>query len=369
MSDYNSADRRYKVMLIIQSLRVGGAETMVENLAYALGDIGCVVCVVVLQPGETMITSRMQRRGVDLIMMDKKPGADLKLIGRLAKTMQDFRPDVVHSHLPILHYVAPAAKRAGINNLVHTLHNMASKETKSNLKAAYYGHLYRSGVVRPVALSEITAESVVERYKVLPESVAIVSNGIDLSLYGRKNGYGIKDTLEIAHIGRFEEAKNHVLIVECARILKERGVPARFHLYGVGSLLNEVKDRVDAFQLSDVVLFHGLTDNVPQALARADAFIFPSLYEGMPMVLAEAMASGLPIVASRAGGIPNMVEDGESALLCDLEASKFADALQELCSSELLRERLGTAALERSSDFGSEAMASSYYSVYTKRWR
>ena len=119
----------YKVMLVVQSLRVGGAETMVENLAYALRSIGCAVCIVVLQPGETIITSRMRERGVAPIMMGKKPGMDLKLVSRLADVMRDFRPDVIHSHLPILHYVVPAAKQAGVSNMVHTLHNMASKET------------------------------------------------------------------------------------------------------------------------------------------------------------------------------------------------------------------------------------------------
>ena len=152
MSDCNTLDRPYRVMLVAQSLRVGGAETMIENLAYALLKEGCDVRVVVLQPGETIISERMRKRGVMLTMMNKKPGMDLRLIGRLSKVMDEYRPDVIHSHLPILHYVVPAAKRAGISNLVHTIHNMASKETKSRLKGAYYGRLYRNGDVVPVAL-------------------------------------------------------------------------------------------------------------------------------------------------------------------------------------------------------------------------
>lgn len=367
-SIFSNNSKPYRVMLIVQSLRVGGAEMMVENLAYALMAMGCVVLVVVLQPGETIITSRMRGHGVVPVVMGKKPGMDLKLIGRLADVMRDFQPDVVHSHLPILHYVVPAAERAGVTNMVHTLHSVASKETRSKLKAAFYGHLYRKGIVRPVALGEITAESIVERYRVNRESIAIVPNGIDLSLYRCNRDYAVEGTMEVAHVGRFEGAKNHALIVECAKLLKERDIPVRFHLYGVGSLFNEMKNRVEKFQLYDVIFFHGLVDDVPRVLAQADAFIFPSLYEGMPMVLVEAMASGLPIVSSKVGGIPDMVDDGESAILSDLIASEFADALQSLFSDASLRKRIGSAALARSVEFGSDFMARRYCSVYMDAW-
>lgn len=364
MAANNAVDERYKVMVVAQSLRVGGAEAMIENLAYALLKEGCDVRVVVLQPGETIISERMHKRGVTLVMMNKKPGMDLRLIGRLANVMCEYGPDVIHSHLPILHYVVPAAKRAGISNLVHTIHNMASKETKSWLKGAYYGHLYRSGDVVPVALTDTTRDSLVNRYGISSHRVPIVANGIDLSLYRSERSYDAGDTLEIVHIGRFEEAKNHPFIVACARELKSRGVPARIHLYGVGSLMESIKNRVEGEGLAESVLFHGLTSDVPSALSEADAFIFPSLYEGMPMVIAEAMAAGLPIVASRNGGIPDMVEDGVSGVLLPLEVEDFANAISEIFASKELRMSLGSHARMRAEAFGSQAMARNYLEVY-----
>lgn len=369
MSDCNTLDRPYRVMLVAQSLRVGGAETMIENLAYALLKEGCDVCVVVLQPGETIISERMRKRGVMLTMMNKKPGMDLRLIGRLSKVMDEYQPDVIHSHLPILHYVVPAAKRAGISNLVHTIHNMASKETKSRLKGAYYGRFYRNGDVVPVALTETTKDSLVDRYGISPYRVPVVANGIDLSLYRFERSYEVGDALEIVHIGRFEEAKNHSFIVDCASALKSRGVSARIHLYGVGSLMEDIKSRVEDEELADLVLFHGLTSDVPSVLSEADAFIFPSLYEGMPMVIAEAMAAGLPIVASRNGGIPDMVEDGVSGILLPLEVEDFVGAISEISASKELRVRLGSRARVRAEAYGSRAMARGYLDVYKDRWR
>ena len=85
----------------------------------------------------------------------------------------------------------------------------------------------------------------------------------------------------------------------------------------------------------------------------------------MPMVLVEAMASGLPIVASKVGGIPDMVDDGDSAILLDLKASKFADALQTLFEDASLRKTIGSAARIRSNEYESDTMARRYLSVYT----
>lgn len=365
----NRGTEKYRVMLVVQSLRVGGAETMVEALANALVRNGCFVRVVALQAEESIISVRLRESGVPLTMMGKRPGVDLSLIGRLAREMELFNPSVVHSHLPILHYVVPSANRAGVPILVHTLHNIASRETRSHIKAAFNGRCYRSGRVIPVALSEINRQSIVERYHLKVADIPIVPNGIDLSRYRRRSSYSIGEAFEVVNIARFEEAKNHAAIVEAVEILEQRGIKARFHLYGTGSLQQRTADMAKAKGLSDAIVFHGVTDDVPAALASADAFVLPSLYEGMPMVLIEAMASGLPIIASKVGGIPDMVADGVSALLCEPRSDSIADGLERLATEEALRMRLGSAAAERSRLFGSDAMASRYLSVYARNER
>ena len=358
---------KYRVMLVIQSLRVGGAETMVESLSYALLRQECAVLVVVLQSGETILTERMRKKGVDLRILGKRPGLDLSVFNRLAAIMRDFQPDVVHSHLPILQYVVPAARKAHVGNLVHTVHNMAEKETRSNLKRLLSRRYYRNGSVVPVALSEVTKRSVEDVYGLDASQVAIVANGIDLEAYEPKRDYSLSDPIRICHIGRFEEQKNHAALVDAAAQLKADGFDAVFDLYGVGSLMEEIKDAIAKKGLEGEFLFHGLTDNVPDALGKADLFVFPSVYEGMPMVLAEAMAAGLPIVAAAVGGIPDMLKDGESALLCDADAASVVSAIEKLLSEEGLRKSLGMAARERAANFSSDSMARAYLDIYKRK--
>lgn len=340
---------------------------MVESLSYALLRQGCAVLVVVLQSGETFLTERMRKKGVDLRLLGKRPGLDLSVFSRLAAIMRDFQPDVVHSHLPILQYVVPAARKAHVGNLVHTVHNMAEKETRSNLKRMLSRRYYRNGSVVPVALNEVTKRSVEDVYGLDASQVAIVANGIDLEAYEPKRDYSLSDPTRICHIGRFEEQKNHAALVDAAAQLKADGFDAVFDLYGVGSLMEEIKDAVAKKGLEGEFSFHGLTDNVPDALGKADLFVFPSVYEGMPMVLAEAMAAGLPIVAAAVGGIPDMLKDGENALLCDADAASVVSAIERLLSEESLRKSLGMAARERAADFSSDSMARAYLDIYKRK--
>ncbi len=340
---------------------------MVENLAYALKRQGCAVLVVVLQSGETMLTKRMRNDGVDLIILGKRSGLDLSVSRRLASIMRDFEPDVVHSHLPILQYVVPAARKAGIRNLVHTIHSMAEKETASNLKRAFNRHYYRSGMVLPVALSGATKKSVEDLYGLGASRVAVVANGTNLERYEPKRSYSLHAPARICHVGRFEEAKNHSALVAAAARLKDDGHNAVFDLYGVGSLMESVKGAVAKEGLEDEFVFHGLTDDIPSALGEADLFVFPSLYEGIPMVLAEAMAAGLPIVASAVGGIPDMLEDGKNALLCGTDAFSVKAAVERFLLDEGLRESLGMAARKRAADFSSDTMARAYLDVYRRK--
>jgi glycosyltransferase involved in cell wall biosynthesis len=364
-SDYSG----YRVMLVVQSLRVGGAENMVENLAYALRDKGCTIEVVALQAGETIVSERLRVNGMAPVFIGKHRGPDLTVISRLSDEMKRFSPDVVHSHLPILHYVNPAAWRMHTMNRVHTIHSVAQKETGSRFKLAYAKYCYCKRLVRPVALSEINRQTVVDFYGIPSDYVAVVPNGVDLSRFTPKTSYAISGVPHICHVGRFQEAKNHAAIIEAASLLKRKGVSVVFDLYGEGGLMEAARAQVEDLGIADMVVFHGLTADVPRAMSAADIFVLPSLWEGIPMVIAEAMAAGLPIVASRVGGIPDMIADGTDGVLCEPNGASLAERIERLISDARLRASIGSAAREKSHLFSSSLMAERYLKVYTENAR
>ena len=136
-------------------------------------------------------------------------------------------------------------------------------------------------------------------------------------------------------------------------------------MIGDGEVRQEMEDFVKQIELNNAVSFLGTQSNVHQFISKADVFVLPSKYEGMPMTLIEAMGSGMPIVATRVGGIPDMLDD-KSALLVPTEIEAIAEAFEKYYLNEDLRKTHGLAALKRAELFSAETMAKRYLSVYNK---
>ena len=123
-----------KILQVIPYFCFGGAETMCENLTYALRDLGHDVMVVSLYDDQTPIACRMEAAGIRIRYLDKKLGLDLSMVPKLITIMKQERPDVVHTHLDVIKYAAMAAKLSGVSRSVHTVHSVAHKEAEGILQ-------------------------------------------------------------------------------------------------------------------------------------------------------------------------------------------------------------------------------------------
>ena len=137
-------------------------------------------------------------------------------------------------------------------------------------------------------------------------------------------------------------------------------------LYGQGELLDDCKKLVQDLGLSDLIDFCGVTSDVYSVLSRADGFLLCSHYEGMPMTLIEAMASGLPIVATAVGGVVDMIEDNQCGLLCNDDVDDISEKICTMISDVKLREKCGKEAIKRADAFSSDSMADGYAEIYNK---
>ena len=352
-----------KVMQIIPSFALAGAEIMCENLIYALRDEGVEVIAVSLYDYHSPITKRLENAGVDVRYLGKKKGLDLSIIRKLRRLFKEEKPDVIHTHLYAIKYAMIAGMQAKVKSRVHTVHTIAQKEGgkfSQKLNKFFFKH---ANVV-PVALSELVQETIQQEYKMSKDKIPVILNGIDLSKCKPKADYAINDTIKILHIGRFCEVKNHKGLVHAFEIFHRKYPNSILQLIGDGELRGEIQSFVDEAGLTECVEFLGLQDNVYGYLHGADIFTLPSLYEGIPMTLIEAMATGLPIVAANVGGIPDMLVNGESGILVDVDSEKIADAFLRLANDELLREKLGAKAKTDSVKFSAETMAGKYLEIY-----
>ena len=355
-----------KILQVIPYFCFGGAETMCENLTYGLTAMGHRVTVVSLYAQRTPISRRMEEAGIRILYLDKKLGLDVSMVSKLYRIMKQEKPDAVHTHLDVIKYAVPAAKLAGVKRCVHTVHNVAQKEAEGRLQKLINGFFYRLGWSVPVALSPLVQQTVVEFYGLKQAAVPVIFNGVDLSRCLPKETYAFAGGPRLLHIGRFNEQKNHRRVLEAFRLFSRIYPDARLDLLGDGELLEETKAYARELSLQEKVQFRGSQSNVYPWLRDADLFLLPSDYEGMPMTVIEAMGTGLPIVATEVGGLPDMITRNESGLLTELSAEAVSEACLELAKSEELRARLGRKAREESRRFSAEFMAESYLRLYSK---
>lgn len=353
-----------KILQVIPYFCFGGAETMCENLCYALTGQGHEVTVVSLYGEHTPISRRMEEAGVKIRYLDKRLGLDLSMVPKLYRIMKEEKPDVVHTHLDVIKYAVAAARLAGVPKCVHTVHNVAEKEAEGRAQKIINGFYFRRGLSVPVALSPEVQTSIVSFYGLQKEQVPVAYNGVDLSRCQPKESYKSGEAFHILHIGRFNEQKNHEMLLRVFQKLAEKHPNLRLDLLGEGELREKMESLAEDLGIREQVSFLGAQSNVYPYLHNADLFLLPSRYEGMPMTLIEAMGTGLPIVATAVGGVPDMLTNGEDGITVPCEEAAVAGACETLIRNEDLREKLGRAARENADRFSAQTMGKRYAEIY-----
>ena len=354
-----------RVMIVIHGLETGGAEMMVLHLARELSRAGHPVRVVSLHGDETDVAGLMRRAGVDVVALNKAGGPDPRTVLRLRAQMRDFSPAVVHTHLPVLEYVLPAARLYGRRvRIIHTVHNLAREETRHRVLRAVNRRAFSHGVV-PVALNEEVRSSICREYSLPPSAVPIVGNGIDLDAFRAPARRGVDGAgARLLCVARLAPAKNHALLLRTVARLRESGRDVSLTLVGDGPLRGALEERARELGISQRVRFAGRRTDTPAFYRDCDLFVLLSDYEGMPMSIIEAMASGLPVVATRAGGVAELVDDGVNGALVEADAAAAAEAIAAICDDPALYARLSDGAVRTSSHYSAEAMMEKYVDLY-----
>lgn len=353
-------------MIIIQVMPefgLAGAETMCENLTYELQSLGHKVIVISMYDYHSAITERLEKSGIDVRYLGKKPGLDFSMIWKMKKIFNETKADVVHTHRYCAQYAIPAAIIAKVKHRVHTVHNVAEKEN-GKFARKFNKFFFKHCNVIPVALSKLIQDTIVEEYHIKKERVPIILNGADLSKCISKEDYSVNGNFKILHIGRFSEQKNHIGLIMAFKIFHDNHADSELWLIGDGEKKAEIENYVAENNLVFCVKFLGLQSDVYGYLHNADMFTLPSNYEGIPMTLIEAMGTGLPIVATKVGGVPDMLANHKDALIVDNNCESIVAAFDNYYISREMREMFGKAAKERAISFSSTAMAGGYIKLY-----
>jgi len=311
-----------RVLQVVPDLRCGGAERVALDLALHLDRDRFEVSLLALYPATgSAFEAEARDGGVPVHHLGKRPGLDLRLQRSVRRALAELRPDVVHGHNVLLHNLLPACIAAGVPARVHTVHNLAEREIPPSMRPLHRA-AFRWGGVVPVSISAHVQASVARLYAGVTSPV--VPNGLDVGRFARaatgrerwrrENGVAA-DAMVFAHVGRFMAQKRHGDLVAAFARVAQVEPRALLLLAGEGELHETVRAQAQSLGIDGAVRFLGLRADVPELLGAADAFVLSSAWEGLPIAVLEAMAAGLPVVATAVGGVPELVRSGETGWL------------------------------------------------------
>lgn len=359
------------VVHVLSSFGVGGQERVALDLAAAQRRAGSVVHAVSLASGDHgPLADEFRRAGVGVHAVAKRGrGIDLTLVPRLARLVRSLGADVVHTHNPQpLIYGAPAGKLAGAI-VCHTKHgrNPGSRgHLALRRAAARFANAF-------VAVSEVTAQQAREQRDYPAHRIRTIPNGIDLARFGPSEAHraaaraelGIAaDAWVVGTVGRLDTYKNQSLLVRAAAPL----LSDDFHvvIVGDGPAAELVRAAAAAVPRPDCVHLLGRRMDVDRLLPAFDVFALPSQTEGLPVVVPEAMATGLPTVCTAVGGLPGVVDEGDTGYLVpsddeDALRARLRELAQDRARARAFGARAREVALTR---YSADRMADDYMAVY-----
>ncbi|MFQ5785392.1 MAG: TIGR03088 family PEP-CTERM/XrtA system glycosyltransferase [Alphaproteobacteria bacterium] len=364
---------------VIHRLDFGGMENGLVNLINrtpARRYRHAVVCLT----GYTEFRQRITRAEVPVVALGKRHGKDVAIYAKLWRLLRRLRPAIVHTrNLPAVDMAIPAAL-AGVRCRVHGEHGRDVTELAGGEHR--YRRLRRAlspFVDRYIPLSRELEDWLVASIGVPPAKITRIYNGVDGARFhpaqGDReplpaDGFAPPGTVVIGAVGRMETVKDQPMLARAFVELLDRLPAARGRLrlvmIGDGTLRAEAMAILDAAGAADLAWLPGSRNDAPALYRGFDVFALPSRTEGISNTILEAMASGLPVVATRVGGNPELVDEGVTGALAPPgDPAAFAGALRAYVADPALRRAHGRAARARiEREFDLDAMVARYLAVY-----
>ena len=338
----------HKIVFIIDGLGMGGAERLMIPILSHLnqGQFDVRVCVLQSKEGNPLAED-IRRLGVTVDFLEIKRLRDLSALRRLRKYLIDTEASLVHTQLEFSNILGNISAKLLRLPSVCTVHVLPSIEVsaKSKLHQQVEWLALRLFCDRVITVSEETRRHYIAQSGILPKKISTIYNGIDLTHFHELD----VDLERVAVRDEFQIPTDANLLVTVAVLRQKKGIeymiralpavleahPNTYYLIvGDGAHREMLMAEASKLGVRERVVFAGMRKDIPRILFSSDVFVLPTLTEALPTVLAEAMASHLPIIASSVGGVPEMVVNGENGILVSpANPIKLSDACNALLGS------------------------------------
>lgn len=359
-----------RILMIITGLGVGGAEHVVVNLADELATLGHEVKLAYLN-GEIEVKVSPENPEVELISIGMHGSKDFaKAYIRLRKLVKDFKPDVVHSHMVHANIISRLLRLTiRVPKVISTAH---SSNEGGKLRMLAYRLTDKLADIS-VNVSQSAVEEFIKKGAVKPGRMITIANGIDTDKFKFNNSSRIKlrsqlsinNEKVILAVGRLDAAKDYPNLLNSLTLLKIERQDFKVFIVGDGPYKDTLYKLTKDLKIDSCVRFLGVRNDVKELMSAADIYVMSSAWEGLPMVILEAMSCERLIVATDCGGISEAV--GSQGLLVESKnETVLAQALDKaLGVSDVARSNIGGAARKRIIDhYSLDANVEAYLKLY-----
>jgi len=357
-------DKPLSIQMIVPSLPRAGMEVVVTNLTLRLVELGHRVAVTCLET-DGPLAETLRARSVDVDVVPA-PGVSSNFRAPLLEAhLRSSRPDVVHSHSGVWLKAAHAARRVGVPRVVHTAHGLLSPEPWFAPKLMWAAARYTDTIV---AVSRPLSEYLRRHCGRARSRVCVIPNGVDTKRFAPSPAPAQppRGEFRLGHVARLEPVKNQRLLIQAFSIVAAAEPGAVLMIAGDGPLRGELQGQAARLGLGERVRFAGEVKDIPTWLRHLDAFVLSSDAEGTPMSILEALSSGVPVVSTAVGGIPDSLDQGRAGSLVPAgDATALASALLTLMRDTNQRAKLasrGRAWVQ--AEYSEDSMVKRYEALY-----
>jgi glycosyltransferase involved in cell wall biosynthesis len=367
-----------KILHLISSRGFFGAENVAVTLSREQKKLGGRVWLGVFEDKRDPhceIAEEAQKHGVKTIIFPCKGKFDLNTVFRIKKFIKTEQIDILHSHGYKSNIYAVLAGNRYHTKRVSTCHSWSLNSMKMK-SYKYLDILFLKKYDSIIAVSDLLKNEIVGS-GITPVKVTVINNGIDADEFLRPHADSLKirESMQIGitekvigAIGRLDFEKGFDYLLDAFKKINNDRVGVKLLIVGDGPLKNDLKLKASDLNLKDNVIFSGIRNNISQMLSIMDIFVMSSTAEGLPIALLEAMAAKKPVVVTKVGAIPNVIEDGHSGILVEpKDSDSLAEAILSLLNDSEKASGMAQKGFERVRDkYSSKRMAEEYYSIYKK---
>ena len=349
--------------IFIPSLIIAGAEKFVVDLATNLDRQQ-------INPTIALTTNNIRTPFMEIVeshnikIVDLSSNNKLKAMYNIFNYFKKNKPDIIHVNVAALQYVAIPSILIRIKKKYYTVHGAAQRLAQTPLRKLLYILCFRLLNYQTIAISNYVKNTIHEVYRVDKSKIYYIANGVDTSRYVPLTNKKDNSIIRFISTGRLDSVKNQKLLIDSFYNVSTKYSECELYILGDGELKSELQKQIKDYNLEKQVYLLGNVAHPERYLSNSDIYVGTSHVEGFSLAALEAMSCGLPVIFTKAGGVNDIILNGENGYLCNFDANEIARHMIYLIENPGIRKSFSEKSIEISRLFDVHKFAEEYLKLF-----